>query len=131
VAANTNPIFELTPFTSGSTFMNADSTNKKTIYSASAAGGRIDSISICSDASATINLAFYINDTISDLYIGNVPVPPSSGYLSVAKVEGLSYLKPPNQTFLQLKGGYSLKCNSVSAVSSGSTVSVIGIGGDF
>lgn len=29
MAANTNPIFELTPVVSGSTFMNADSTNKK------------------------------------------------------------------------------------------------------
>lgn len=78
-----------------------------------------------------MNLAFYINDTASDLYIGNVPVPTSSGYLSVAKVEGLSYLKPANQTFLQLKGGYSLKCNAVAAITAGSTISVVAIGGDF
>lgn len=131
MAANTNPLFELTPFSSGSTFMNADGTNIKTIYSASAFGGRIDGISICSDSSGSVNLAFYINDTVNNLYIGNVPVPPGSGYTTVAKVDAMTTLKPTYQSFLALKGGFSLTCNAVVAVTSGSTVTVVALGGDF
>jgi hypothetical protein len=132
MAANTNPIFELTPFVSGSTLMNVDSTNKKTIYIAgSPSGGRIDCISICSNDASSQNLAFYINNSIDDLYIGNVNIPSGSGYTTIPKVDGMANLRPAAQTFIQMAAGYSLKVNSVTAVTSGSTISIITIGGNF
>jgi hypothetical protein len=129
--ANTNPIFELTPFCSGSTFMNVDSTNKKTIYTAGSSGGRIDGILISTDSASSVNLAFYINDGNNDLYIGNVYVPTSSGYINTAKIDGMSSLRPSSQSFIQIPNGYTLKCNAVAAVTSGSTVNVTAIGGNF
>lgn len=131
MTANFKPVFELTPVNAGVTVVNADGTNKKTIYTAGANGGRIDGILVCSDDTAAVNLAFYINDGSADLYIGNVSVPIGSGYTTVAKVDGLAALKPTYQNFIQMKAGYILKCNAVAAVTAAKTVTVVAIGGDF
>ena len=131
MAANTNPIFELTPVNAGQTFVNADSTNLKTLLTAGADGSRIDGILVCSNDTAAMNLAFYINDGASDLYIGNVLVPIGSGYTTVVKVDALSTLKPAYQNFITLKAGYILKANVVVAVTAAKTVTVVVLGGDF
>lgn len=131
MTANFKPVFELTPVNAGVTIVNADGTNLKTIYTAGANGGRIDGISVCSNDTSAVNLAFYINDGASDLYIGNVSVPIGSGYTTVAKVDALLSLKPSSQGFIQLKAGFILKCNAVVAVTAAKTVTVVAIGGDF
>lgn len=131
MTANFKPVFELTPVNAGVTVVNADSTNKKTVYTAGANGGRIDAISVCSDDTSAVNLAFYINDGSADLYIGNVNVPIGSGYTTVAKVDALASLKPAYQNFIQIKATYILKCNAVVAVTAAKTVTVVAIGGDF
>lgn len=131
MAANVNPLFELTPVNSGVIFENADGTGLKSIYTAGANGGRIDGISICSNDTAAVNLAFYINDGASDLYIGNVNVPIGSGYTTVVKVDGLVNLRPYYQNFIALKAGYILKCNAVVAVTAAKTVTVVALGGDY
>ena len=131
MTANTAPIFELTPVNAGVTFVNADSTGLKSVYTAGACGGRIDGILVCSNDTAAVNLAFYINDGASDLYIGNVLVPIGSGYTTVVKVDALSTLRPASQPFLQLKAGNILKCNAVAAVTAAKVVTVLAIGGDF
>ena len=131
MTANTSPIFELTPINAGVTIVNADSTNLKTIYTAGANGGRIDGILVCSNDTAAVNLAFYINDGAADLYIGNVNIPIGSGYTTVVKVDALATLKPAYQSFVQLHAAYILKCNAVAAVTAAKTVTVVAIGGDF
>jgi hypothetical protein len=131
MAANVNPIFELTPVNEGVTIDDGDTTTKKTVFTAGTDGGRVDSISICSDDTSAVNLAFYIYDGVNDLYIGNVNVPIGSGYTTVAKVDGMSTLRPASQPFIQLKGGYLLKCNAVITVTAGKIVTIVGIGGNF
>jgi hypothetical protein len=131
MAANTTPIFELTPQNVGTTFVNADSTNLKTLWTAGLEGSRIDAISICSNDTGAVNLAFYIDDGVASYYIGNVNIPIGSGYTTVVKVDALQTLKPAYLSFLILKAGYTLKCNSVAAVTAAKTVTVVVIGGDF
>lgn len=129
--ANTNPIFELTPVISGSTLMNADGTNLKTIFTAGSSGGRIDAIIITSNEAISGSIAFYINNGSADFYIGNVPVPPGSGYNSAVKVDGLTWLKPTYLSFIQLPPTYTLKAGDTVAVTSGSTITITAIGGNF
>ena len=131
MAANKDPIFVLTPISDGITFVNADSTNKKTILTAGAEGTRIDSIIICSDDTSVVNLAFYIGNGSADLYIGNVNMPIGSGYTTVAKVDAISTLKPTYLNFLVLHHGYTLKANAVVVITAAKTVTVTVIGGDF
>lgn len=131
MTANFKPVFELTPVNAGVTVVNADGTNKKTIYTAGANGGRVDGIIVCSDDTAAVNLAFYIDDGSADLYIGNVNVPIGSGYTTVVKVDAMTTLKPAGQSFIQLKATYKLECNAVAAVTAAKTVTVVAIGGDF
>lgn len=131
MTANINPICELVPVNAGVTFVNADATGLKTIYTVGANGGRIDGILISSDDTAAVNLAFYINNGTSDLYIGNVVVPIGSGYTTVVRVDALATLRPLYQNFIQMKAAYILKANAVAAVTAAKTVTVVAIGGDF
>lgn len=129
--ANTSPLFTLTPLNKGAQFVNADSTTKKSIYTAGSNGGRIDAIMVSSNSTAAENLAFYINDGTTDFYLGNVNIPIGSGYTTVARVEGLAQIGPPYTTALILAAGYILKANAVAAVTSAKTVDVIVMAGDF
>jgi hypothetical protein len=131
MTANINPVFELTPVNAGVTVVNADGTNLKTIYTAGVNGGRVDGILVCSDDTAAVNLAFYINDGAADLYIGNVTIPIGSGYTTVVKVDAMSVLRLAYQNFIQLAAGFILKCNAVAAVTAAKTVTVVAVGGDF
>ena len=131
MTANVNPIFELTPQCTGQTFVNADSTNLKTLFTSGAEGSRIDSIVVCSNDTAAMNLAFYIGDGAADYYIGNVVVPIGSGYTTVVKVDALLTLKPAFQNFLPLHHGYTLKANVVVAVTAAKTITVVVLAGDF
>lgn len=131
MAANTNPIFELTPINAGTQIVNADSTNLKTLLTAGTNGTRIDGILVCSNDTSTVNLAFYINNGATDFYIGNVTVTIGAGYTTVARIDAISTLAPSNQTFIQLTAGYILKCNAVVAITAAKTVTVMVIGGDF
>lgn len=131
MTVNTTPIFELTPVNAGVTIVAADTTTKKTIYTAGGDGGRIDGILVCSDDTSAVNLAFYIYDGATDFYIGNVNIPVGSGYTTVAKVDALSTLKPSSQSFIQMKAGNILKANAVATVTAAKTVTIVAIGGDF
>jgi len=128
--ANTTPIFELTPFNAGVTILPADTTTKKTIYTAGANGGRVDSIMVSSDDTAAVNLAFHIYDGATDYYIGNVVVAIGSGYTTVARVEAMTTLAPL-LGYLTLKNGYILKANAVVTVTSAKTVTIVAMGGDY
>lgn len=131
MAANTSPIFELTPINAGITIVNADSTNLKTILTAGADGTRIDGILVSSNDTAAVNLAFYINDGVSDLYIGNVVVAIGSGYTTVVRVDALATLRPASINALILGAGYVLKANAVVAVTAAKTVTIVAVGGDY
>ena len=131
MTANLAPIFELTPQCTGQTFVNADSTNLKTVYTAGSEGSRIDGILVSSNDTSAMNLAFYINNGATDYYIGNVSIPIGSGYTTVVRVDALLTLKPAFQNFIALHHGYTLKANVVVAVTAAKTITVVVLAGDF
>jgi len=132
MAANTNPIFELTPVAgTPQTFVNADGTTLKTILTAGSEGTRIDAIMISSNSTAAENLAFYITISGTDYYIGNVNIPIGAGYTTVIRVDGMTWLKPAYQNFFVLPASALLKCNAVVAITAGKTVTVVALGGNL
>jgi hypothetical protein len=131
MAANTSPIFELTP-TCGTpqTFTDADTTDKKTLVTGGTNATRIDSIMCSTDDTAAVNLAFYISISGTDYYIGNVNVPIGSGYTTVARVEAMTTLSPA-LGYLVLPASALLKANCVATMTSAKTTTVVPVGGDY
>lgn len=130
MTANTNPIFELTLTLAGVEFTIADTVVPKTIQTGGANGSRIDDIYICSNDTAEVDLAFYINDTSVDHYIGNVVIPAGSGYTTVARISAIATLAP-NLGYITLPNGYILKANCVATMTVAKTCTVVAVGGDF
>lgn len=137
MAVNTSPIFELTPVFSAVQFLPADTTAKKTLYTAPAeadapSGIRIDSITIATNDTAAQNVAFYINDPNgagTDQYIGNVNVPIGSGYTTVARVEGLQQLTTIGYIWLPFEA--ILKCNMVATITAAKQTDISLYGGAY
>ncbi len=130
MAANTNPIFEKTAQLVGVEFENADGTSKQDLVTGAADGTRIDSISLCSDDTGAVDMAFWIDDGAADHYLGNVRVASGSGYTTVAKVEAIATLAPQLE-YLWLPSGHVLKANAVAAVSAAHTLTVVVQAGNY
>lgn len=137
MAVNTAPIFELTPVFTAVQFLPADTTTKKTFYTAPAAasapsGIRIDSISVATNDTANQNIAFYINDPHgagTDQYIGNVFVPLGSGYTTVARVECLQQLTTLG--YLWIPFDAIIKCNMVATITAAKQTDLALYGGAY
>lgn len=131
MAANTSPIFELTPSIGApKSFASGDTTTKKTVATGGSFGTRIDSIMCSTDDTTAVNLAFYINDGATDFYIGNVNLPIGSGYTTVARVEAMTTLAPL-LGYLFLPATYTLKANCVVTMTAAKITTVVPMGGDF
>lgn len=130
MAQNTSPIFELVTTDKGVSFASGDTTTKKSIQTGGTNGTRIDSIMCSTDDTVTVNLAFYINDTVTDFYIGNVNLPIGSGYTTVSRVEAMATLSPA-LGYLVLPSGYILKANCVATMTAAKTTTVVAMGGDY
>jgi hypothetical protein len=130
MAANTSPIFELTPTDKGVQFASGDTTSKKSIQTGGTNGTRIDSIMCSTNDTAAVNLAFYINDGSTDFYIGNVNLPAGSGYTTVARVDAMATLSP-TLGYLVLPSSYILKANCVATMTAAKTTDVLAMGGDY
>jgi hypothetical protein len=130
MAANTKPIFLLTPKQYPQTFVNADSTGKKTIATAGTNGSKIDGIKVCSDDTATVAISFFLSKGGTDYLIGSLSVSPGTGVTSGASpAEALEYL---NDSYaIALEAGVILKASVGAAVTSGKTVTIVVHGGDF
>ena len=130
MAANTSPIFELAVIDNGVTFTDADTTAKKSVVTGGSFGTRIDSLMCSSNDTAAVNLAFYINNGATDFYIGNVNVPIGSGYTTIARVEAMGTLSP-TLGYLAVPSGYILKVNCVATMTTGKTLTIVAMGGDY
>ena len=130
MAANTNPLFELTPVTDGAQFTSADTTAKKTIASGSAWGTRIDMIACSTNDTTAVNLAFYIADGGTDYYIGNVNLPIGSGYTTVARVDAITTLAP-SLGYVWMPSGSLLKANCVATMTAAKATDVLAMGGNY
>ena len=131
MAAGTSPIFETTVKSPGVQFTSADTTTKKTLMTAGAAGARIDRIGVCSNDTAAVNLAFSYSVGGTDYYIGNVLVPIGSGYTTVAIVDAIATLSP-YLGYLTLEASALLKVNCVATMTAAKTVDIAVVcGGDY
>lgn len=133
MAANTEPIFEITSLVKGVQFVNADGTTPKAIIAGTdipPEGCRVDMISIASNDTAAVNLAFYIYDGTTAFYIGNVVVAIGSGYTSISRVDAMSVLAP-TLGYLFIPDGYELRCGPVAAVTAAKVVDIVAFGGTY
>lgn len=130
MAANTSPIFPLTPKTSPVTVVNADGTTKKTLITAGANGTKIDAIKILSDDTTTVTLSFYLTKSGTDYLVGTVAVTAGTGVTpGTSPAEALEYLN--DGYALALEAGVIVKVAVAVSVTSGKTVTVVAHAGDF
>lgn len=128
--ANTNPIFVLTAVAKGTTIVNSDGTTKKSLVTGGTNGTRIDHIPVSSDDTAAVDLAWWLNDGVTDFYLGNTRIAAGSGYTTIARVDAIATLSP-TLGYLFIPSSYILKVNAVAAVTSGKTVTIVATGGDY
>jgi hypothetical protein len=130
MAANTSPIFELTPFLKGDTLDIGDTTVAITLITGGANGTRIDSLKCTTDDTAAVNLRFYIDNGGADLYLGVVALPIGTGYTTVAPVEGMTTLAP-TLGYLVLPYLAELKVSCLATMTTGKITTVLAMGGDY
>lgn len=127
---NTNPIFELTLTCKGIQLTDADTTVLTALQTGRANGSRIDDIWISSNDTAVVDLAFYINDGVNDLYIGVISVPIGAGYTTVGRISAIATLSP-NLGYLALPAGYILEVACVVTMTTATVCTVVTVGGDY
>lgn len=135
MAANTNPIFPDTLDGGTQSFVNADSTSSKTLYTAPSDGARIDGISATSDDTSDVVFKVIINDGSNDRQVGEVTVSAGAGTNGTVKAKkvlnstDLPWLDDSGSVFL--KGGWALKLAAKTAVTSAKTVSFVAFAGAY
>jgi hypothetical protein len=132
MAANQKPIFEYKPLIDAPLqFATTDTTTKKTLIAGAADSSRIDAIHCCSNDTAAISLNFYINNSVTDFYIGTVAIPIGAGYTTVAKVDAITILAPV-LGYLWIPTGWSLKCAcNATMATAGRVLDVVPQGGVY
>lgn len=132
MAANTSPIFGLTPKTNAVTFVNADGTTAKTLVTAGASGCRVLSINAITDDTAAndVVLSIQLLGAGSAYGLGGKRVPIASGtganpttsvqILDPAQIAGLLA-----DGSLQLAGTDLLKVAPVAAVTAAKTLTIV------
>jgi len=117
------------------TFVNADGTAEKTIFTAGADGALVDSVFVTSDDTSAVVLNVFVNDGSTSFRIGTINVPTLSGTDGV--VVGVNLLDTTQMPALQTSGGILLaptnllKVAPQSAVTAAKTVTLTPLGGDF
>lgn len=134
MAANTSPIFVLASNLSAATFVNADGTNLKTLFTAGAEGSLLTAIAITSDDTAARDLNLYVTISGTDYRVGQVNIPIGAGTTTTSAVNALAVGKLPwlnaDGSFF-LPAGQVLKGAMAVAVTAAKTVTVLAVGGDY
>lgn len=135
MAANISPIFPVTPAGSTQTFVNADGTTKKVIFTGGTNGSRLDNVAITSTDTSAVTFNVYINDGTTDLLVGTVSIAIGAGNSSsVAPVSLFTATNFPwisSSLSVFLKPGWTVKLAATVAVTSTKQVSVVSFGGDY
>lgn len=132
---STSPTFVAAANVSAVTFVNADGTTPKTLWTPGASGGRLGSISAVSDDTAAREMALYVRLSGVDYRVGTVNVPIGAGNTaSVVSVNILVLSACPwldSDGSLKLQTGATIKIGPTVAVTAAKTVTLVGWGGDF
>lgn len=124
--ANTTPIFPKSIASAAVTFVAADTTALKTLFTADATNGsRIDNLTVSSDEVADATFSFYLSDGTTDFLIADLVVAAA-----ITNINVLSKIKSASNG-LFLKAGWSLKAGIDTNVEEAKTVTFIVAGGDY
>lgn len=131
-----SPIFIGTVKTAAQTFVNADGTTLKTLYTAGASGGKVQFLEAASDDTAARILRLHVQrgGAGADYLLGSVNVPLASGTGAVAAVNLLSAAQLPGileDGTLLLGPSDVLKGSVEVAVTALKTLTVVAAGGDY
>lgn len=136
MATNKNPIFVNTINSTTVSFVDADGTSEKTIFTpAGSDGGNLMQINVTSTDTSAVVMQVNVNDGTTSRLIGSVNVPtlagtdgivPSVNLLDSDFIAGLQA-----DGSLPVKNGHSVTVNPVGAVTATFTVDVVPNGGDY
>jgi hypothetical protein len=115
------------------TFVNADGTTAKSLYTAGANGSIVVSISACSSDTSAVNMQVFANNGSTNYLIGTVNIPASSGANGTANSVALlnttamphAKLDSSGNPTIQLPSGWSLQVAPLANVTSAKTVYVV------
>lgn len=133
MAANSDPIFSLTPDNGGAQFTSTDTTTLKTIATGQANGTRIDNILCSTNDTTAVDLGFYlqVGGAGTNHYLGNVHLVAGAGYTTVPAVNALAALPLQTLTTIVLASGDLLKAGCAATMTGSKTTDVSVLGGDF
>ena len=136
MAANTSPIFALSPNLTEITFVNADSTTPKTIFTAATDGSVLKHINVTSDDTTDpVLLDVFVDDGTTAYLLGRVGVAtlagtdgtePAVDILDAGMIPGLG-----TNGSLFLASGYTVEVAPSVAITAAKTVTLVGIGVDY
>lgn len=133
MAANTEPIFGLTPKTQGTEILPADTTTLKTLFTAGANGARVLSVNaVTSDTAANdLNLYVQVGGAGTNFNIGGKRVAIASGNVVASTIPSVNVLDGTQITglladgSLQLGAGDVLKAGVVATVTAAKAVQIV------
>lgn len=134
MAANTSPIFGLTPKTVGTDFVNATGTTVTTIYTAGSNGARVIAVNaVTSDTSANnVNLYIQPGGTGTAYNIGGKQVPIASGNVVASTIASVNLLDSGQMPGAILADGSiilaasdKLQAGVVAAVTAAKTLTIV------
>lgn len=133
MAANTDPIFPLTPKTPAVSFIDSDGTTPKTLFAASTDGSILVRLSGTSSDTSDVDIVITVNDGSSDFIIGEITVPIGSGTGTVSPTNLFdpSIIVLQNDGTYPLQAGHSILVNPKVAVTATFQVDIVGIAGDY
>lgn len=115
MAANTSPIFGLTPKTQGTLFQPADTTTVKAIYTAGSNGARVLSVNAVTDDTAAndVNLYIKVGGAGSFYNIGGKRVAIASGNVVASTIPSVNLLDPTQIPSILSDGSIQLGASDV------------------
>ncbi len=133
--ANTSPIFVLASNCKGVTFVNADGTAKKTLFTAGTNGSLLTDLNITSDDTAARDIDLFLKDGTTSFALGTIPVTIGAGTTAASNaVNGLDATKLPGVAAdgtLWLPTGWMVEGAVKVAVTAAKMITVLALGGDY
>lgn len=146
MAMTSTPAFLQTVQTGGVQILPADTTAKKTVFTAGANGSKVEMFNIASTDTSARDIQVFLNDGTTDYLLTTIAVPANAGNTnSVPPVGLLTFISSavyttPNfqlpvdamgNRFIHLKAGWSIKAASLTTVTATKAVSILVQGGDY
>ena len=135
MAANTSPIFVLTPNCKGVTFVNADGTTLKDMFVAGANGSRLAAVAANTNDTSANNVKLELFDGTTAYWAGTVNVPTLSGTdgttaaVNLLALSMCPWLNSDGSIFLPT--GWKLQVAPLAAVTAAKTLTLVALGADY